>query len=897
MKQILLFTIAILFTSFAAFAQADECSNATPLTLESGASCTAGGSYTWTGATASAGHPAPGCASYSTGDVWFSFTIPAGSNQDIFITTSSSLDGGGALYSGDCASTSLISCSDDDAGGLDPEISATDLAPGTYYFRFWDYDDGTSGDVDICVSGVIPPPPPAAPAANCADANPLCSDALGQEYAANTTGTAEAGNNYGCLSTQPRPSWFYFQAASAGNLEIQINNTVDLDFAMWGPFPDLATALGTCGSLSAPVDCSYSATAQPEVANYTGAAAGDVFVLLITAYSSTTTTFTVTEGAGMTASTDCNILTCSAAITETTSASNFVYCHQMTGSTTVGMDANSGSGYVYTFDAGSEATANAGVAFAEICGNYDPAANTTPGDPTTNPNYTNFFVNDGFDYGSATADGLDPYLGCDYITLVPMTHIDVDAVTGEFITDPDCFATGTAFIVDFYPEITAVYDCSGKIVVDGGSPDDIGNAVPGEYVISGDVSGTTSGGEYVVNLADGTYNITVTDPHGCEQSITLTFDCCGASAVALAPSGTSTATAQCDEGTWTYYYDPAVPGDMLFAIEWAPDGTLSAANAAAKSAAMVDIVLGTMDAKVTALEASYAMARYWDVNTSAFDEAVNVKFFYDPLEKTAVETAATGSGLTYEGFKWFKTPSGTYGPNTHNTPDGVVGVIELIPAATGTENSITYVQFDGIASFSGGTGAAGAGTQGVILPIELISFSGKERDAVNLLEWATASEKDTEWMVIERSADGKDGWTTVGEVAAYGNTNETQYYQLEDTRPLNLSYYRLKSIDTDGSFQLSNVISIRRATNGFEIANISPNPTKDVLNVGVVAGTDAPTTLVLRDIAGRELQRYQFETTAGDNNFSINLNDVSNGIYLLTIENSIHRLIEKIVKN
>lgn len=53
----------------------DECSGAIPLTV--GATCTFT-QYTNAGATGSAGAPAPGCASYSGGDVWFSVVVPAG---------------------------------------------------------------------------------------------------------------------------------------------------------------------------------------------------------------------------------------------------------------------------------------------------------------------------------------------------------------------------------------------------------------------------------------------------------------------------------------------------------------------------------------------------------------------------------------------------------------------------------------------------------------------------------------------------------------------------------------------------------------------------------------------------------------------------------------------------
>ena len=46
--------------------------------------------------------------------------------------------------------------------------------------------------------------------ATCAGMDPICTD-VGANFTANTGTSSEAGNNYGCLFTQPNPSWYYFE--------------------------------------------------------------------------------------------------------------------------------------------------------------------------------------------------------------------------------------------------------------------------------------------------------------------------------------------------------------------------------------------------------------------------------------------------------------------------------------------------------------------------------------------------------------------------------------------------------------------------------------------------------------------------------------------------------------
>ncbi len=176
--------------------------------------------------------------------------------------------------------------------------------------------------------------------ATCAAMEPFCTDS-GASFPASTNTTAELGNTYGCLIDQPNPAWYYLEIATAGDIEITLTNSnnLDVDFIMYGPFTDLATAQGTCGSLTATedllacvpiigngcpdnpasctnagnscvtgdgLDCSFDPQ-ETEVATIPNGQVGEVYVFLITNFSNMPTDIFANQTGG-TGATDCSII-------------------------------------------------------------------------------------------------------------------------------------------------------------------------------------------------------------------------------------------------------------------------------------------------------------------------------------------------------------------------------------------------------------------------------------------------------------------------------------------------------------------------------------------------------------------------------------------------------------
>jgi len=97
-------------------------------------------------------------------------------------------------------------------------------------------------------------------------------------------------------------------------------------------------------------------------------------------------------------------------------------------------------------------------------------------------------------------------------------------------------------------------------------------------------------------------------------------------------------------------------------------------------------------------------------------------------------------------------------------------------------------------------------------PVEFISFEAELQNGNAVLEWATATETNSDFFAIERSIDGVM-FEQVAEKNAAGNSTTTQTYTFVDANVLALNvqtiYYRLKSVDLDGSFDHSDMVELQ----------------------------------------------------------------------------------------
>ncbi len=204
-----------------------------------------------------------------------------------------------------------------------------------------------------------------------------------------------------------------------------------------------------------------------------------------------------------------------------------------------------------------------------------------------------------------------------------------------------------------------------------------------------------------------------------------------------------------------------------------------------------------------------------------------------------------------------------------------------------------YAMFDGYGTDLCNFKVSGDAT--VALPIDLTAFSVKEQGKSNVLYWTTASEENTASHIIERSEDGRS-FKEIGNIIAAGNSIEVINYSFIDDKPKTISYYRLKTVDFDGSKGYSSIVSIERNPKIFDINSISPNPARGEINVLINSNTSREVTMTLTNIIGEKVLNKQIELNQGEQVETLNISHLTQGVYLVSLTSETESITYKIIK-
>lgn len=168
-----------------------------------------------------------------------------------------------------------------------------------------------------------------------------------------------------------------------------------------------------------------------------------------------------------------------------------------------------------------------------------------------------------------------------------------------------------------------------------------------------------------------------------------------------------------------------------------------------------------------------------------------------------------------------------------------------------------------------------------VLPIELLSFHATDNGGSVLVNWVTATEKNTSHFLVERSANGIQ-WNSIGKMDAAGNSSSNRYYELTDTDPLDgISYYRLKSVDLDHSYQYSDIEVVQHEKD--ELFTVYPNPSNGSFHVKLKHSQTQNLQLSIYNVAGKLV--FMDNLNSGSENMDYHYErDLEDGIYYIRIE-------------
>jgi len=176
-------------------------------------------------------------------------------------------------------------------------------------------------------------------------------------------------------------------------------------------------------------------------------------------------------------------------------------------------------------------------------------------------------------------------------------------------------------------------------------------------------------------------------------------------------------------------------------------------------------------------------------------------------------------------------------------------------------------------------------TQDEQLPAGLATFTGKEVDCNIKLEWRTITEQNTQYFEIEKSTDGIT-FTSLTRVSAVGNSSSPINYRHVDANPSDENYYRLRTVDADGSYEYSDIISVASFCYEGGVVEVFPNPVSnaELLNIRFHSNESVSITVEIMDGLGRVLDNMEFDLNEGVNNFYYDAKDLPAGMYSLRFE-------------
>jgi hypothetical protein len=180
------------------------------------------------------------------------------------------------------------------------------------------------------------------------------------------------------------------------------------------------------------------------------------------------------------------------------------------------------------------------------------------------------------------------------------------------------------------------------------------------------------------------------------------------------------------------------------------------------------------------------------------------------------------------------------------------------------------------------------------LPLELLSFTGREDGDFHLLNWTTASENNTSHFIIEHATDAQK-FLELGMRNAAGNSNSILDYNFSNQKPsLGNNFYRLKLVDLDGSYTLSNVVLLKKLASGNTIV-LFPNPSATILNVEISGLLDnSELAMQIIDMAGKTVWNNKF--IKNKSVFALDIETLASGIYQLIIVSKLEKNVLKFRK-
>ncbi|OFY64546.1 MAG: hypothetical protein A3H98_01100 [Bacteroidetes bacterium RIFCSPLOWO2_02_FULL_36_8] len=270
------------------------------------------------------------------------------------------------------------------------------------------------------------------------------------------------------------------------------------------------------------------------------------------------------------------------------------------------------------------------------------------------------------------------------------------------------------------------------------------------------------------------------------------------------------------------------------------------------------------------LNTDNVISRYWRINSGGVT-TINYSLTYN-----YTDADVTGSEASMYAVRWDGTSWGEFG------------------LADANNNRLNINSLTSIPMNHDFTGAASSA-----LPLDLLSFSGKQDGAGTLLEWETSSSINGKSFHVEYSKDLKKfielGFVNEGEIA--GEKQKYSYADFSKKTP-GVYYYRLNQVDINGETKLSNVIAIpvRNESDEFTVSANYPNPVNKsdrYTRINVTLPAEGEVRILIYDRKGQLWRSATRVLPAGETILELETSNLPEGTYLYTLNYEFKTLTRK----
>ena len=199
--------------------------------------------------------------------------------------------------------------------------------------------------------------------------------------------------------------------------------------------------------------------------------------------------------------------------------------------------------------------------------------------------------------------------------------------------------------------------------------------------------------------------------------------------------------------------------------------------------------------------------------------------------------------------------------------------------ATGTGTSTN----DG----NGYTGNSFATLSSGVVPVRLTTFNAVKNNQDAFVTWTVQNQDaNADRFEVERSFNGTD-FKYIGMTDANDNGGNLSYNytdrNITSLKGVGIIYYRLKSVDKNGTFVYSQVRDIRLEAATFAI-NLYPNPAATFTNLSFELQEASKIAVIVRDAAGKAVRSMQVTGVKGINQQRIDVSSLATGRYNVTLQ-------------